>query len=472
MSDSRQQSSHRRATWPLGCPQIYLLGTLLLAACAPAPTATPPPTASAIAAPLPTTTRTLSPTPSSSPTPTSTSTPQPTATPDAHRQLIDFLSSSAALKTLSEYATAEGLNMSDVQTRLQDPKADLTLKDFKGNLFEVLADLQTEIPIFIKENGEWNKLSINKTFETIGKEAQVRGEPGGGPQIPVLSNFGGINVTTTLEGTVSYIDTYGWRVPDAFADMTQHPVLGQIAWGYQPIIPESILNLPPEKLGAFAISQIHEVLNHFFQKYPDKRYDFIIAGESTEPTLYHNKLGDPNKYLIDQYAAADNDITAAGRKRAKNVGNDGDRLAYSDFISGVDDPNLGNIINIAKTLKAKNLLDVLYLQLRYVGSPNIDPTHPPSREQLKALPEKIFNESGVPVIFSEVGIQGKGDPKTIFENTVGGCVDSPVCLGVQFYAVGKAEDGQNQYPIFDTVNGQDLPNSLYFDIMKLILNLS
>jgi len=240
-----------------------------------------------------------------------------------------------------------------------------------------------------------------------------------------------------------------------------------------PILTQEVINMTPDKLQAFAISQIDEILNHFFSLYPDKRYDLIIAGESTHPTLYHKKLGDPNLYLINQYQEANNDILAAGRTKATDGKTNGDRLAYSDFISGVNDPNLENIISIAKTLKDKSLLDVLYLQLRYVGPPNLDPANPPSREELAALSEKIYEGSGgVYVIFSEVGIEGKGNSETIYGNTVGACMDTQSCIGVQFYAVGQAEDGQNQFPIFNTVNGEDVPNSLYYYIMKLILNPS
>ena len=87
--------------------------------------------------------------------------------------------------------------------------------------------------------------------------------------------------------------------------------------------------MTPDKLQAFATSQIDEILNHFFSLYPDKRYDLIIAGESTHPTLYHKKLGDPNLYRINQYQEAINDILAAGRTRATDGKTNGDRLANS-----------------------------------------------------------------------------------------------------------------------------------------------
>jgi hypothetical protein len=461
---------------------VFLLVNLMLSACAPvsAPTIAPAPSAT----PLPTATATPTLTPTSTPQPTST--PEPTAEPTAtetpiptalptYDEKVVGIAGVARIESKREWQAIADSAISQYEKtlNLQPGSVKLDVKGYKDkddNQY-ALALTQDGKPLMIWEKGEWRKLTIDKAFEKKGKEVQVRGEPGGGPQISALTDFGGISVTTTLEGTMSYIERNGWKVPDAFVGMTNHAVLGQIAWGYRPILPQSVLDLPPQKLQEFAISQIHDVLGHFFQKYPNKRYDLIIAGESTYPTLYHDKLGDPNNYLIEQYTAANNDITAAGRKRATNGDNNGDKLGYSDFISGVDDPNLENIIRITKTLKAKGLLDVLYLQLRYVGSPNLDPERPPSRQQLAALSEKIFKESGgVYVVFSEVGIQGKGDPKTIFGNTVGGCADSPACLGVQFYAVGQAEDGQNQYPIFDTVNGKDVPNHLYYEVMKAILN--
>ncbi len=76
------------------------------------------------------------------PTEAATATVTSTATPDTHKQIVDFLNSPDSLQPIQQYAVAEGFNMNDVQTRLQDPKALQTLKDSQGKPFDVLMDTQ------------------------------------------------------------------------------------------------------------------------------------------------------------------------------------------------------------------------------------------------------------------------------------------------------------------------------------------
>lgn len=93
----------------------------------------------------------------------------PTATPDAGKQIKDYLTANAdALNAISQYASAEGFTMSDVQTRLLDPKAETTLKDYQGNTFKVLVDSQTKTPLFIKENGLWQAITFKYMSHLTG----------------------------------------------------------------------------------------------------------------------------------------------------------------------------------------------------------------------------------------------------------------------------------------------------------------
>ncbi|MCC6956713.1 MAG: hypothetical protein IT316_07960 [Anaerolineales bacterium] len=128
------------------------------------------------------------------------------------------------------------------------------------------------------------------------------------------------------------------------------------------------------------------------------------------------------------------------------------------------DPRLVKIKNILKLLKSKNLIDVFYLQLRYVGYPNLNPANPPSREDLKKLADRIYAETGVPVMFIEVGIKGNGDIQKIFSNTTGACMDSPVCLGIQINSVFGA--GQEEpISIFSYGGNNPPPNSGYYGML-------
>ena len=248
-----------KISW-LHLPVLLSCSVLLLSACAPAPTATPLPTASATV----TATRTLSPTPSPSPTATSTSTPQPTATPDAQKQLVDFLNSSAAPQTLSQYSTAEGLNISDAQSRLQDPKADVTLKDSKGSPFEVLVDTQTQTPLFIKENGAWREV----TWKDEGEKANL---PIGtildfgdnGSKLPSYKVLGGEQFNfITLSGSVyeKWWKNGGMDYWTIFAHANNLPVSINPVFFHDDIY--NIENPTPDNVRGFMKNRLRKILNY------------------------------------------------------------------------------------------------------------------------------------------------------------------------------------------------------------------
>lgn len=337
--------------------------------------------------------------------------------------------------------------------------------------------LEGDYPLMIKlEEGKWEELTAKKGFALKGKEIQVRAEPGDGKQIPALKNFGYLQLTTTTDGWLDPAipnEKMDFEIPDFFAGISNDRVsLAQLAWGYRGMLKPWVLGLGKEEQKARILSNIDVIMTHFYTKFESKNFDITVAAEATSPNLYPMLFqgSDSNKpdysYLVEQYQQAQDVMTRFERVRGITA----DRLAYSDFINGVNDPKLEKIYKILELLKNNNLIDVFYLQLRYVGAPCLDPLNPPSRESLTKLADSIYAKTGVPVMFIEVGMKDSGDPEKIFGGTVGACMDSPACIGVQIDSVGGGTNDESPVSVFtyDKV-GNPIPNEGYYAMLKAIL---
>ncbi len=412
------------------------------------------------------------------PTPSSTSVP-PTSTPTAPIETLSITKKSvrqfaSAMQTAGINVTAEqilqqGLEIQTV-TGADSKQYEIATTHLDPNPSQEGEILEGDYPLMIKTEKGWEEISLANTLSIFGKETQVRAEPGNSQQLNALSEFSSLWVTTTSDGFLfpqSEGGTIDYKIPEYFVTVAKDRVVGgQLAWGYEPLLPQWLKNLSTDQLKMVALSHIAETMNHFYNFAPTKKYDWIIAAEAASPTLYTKKLGNNGtdiSYIIEQYEHANAVMTAQKRVRGVN----GDRLAYSDFINGITDNRLNKIIPLIKELKDRNLLDVFHLQLRYVGGVNLNPMNPPTQEDLTNLSNRIFAETGVPVIFTEIGIEGEGDSTAIFSNTINACKESVACLGVQLDRIGA--DNPNEHELFDYNNGQAERNSTYFEVLKNIL---
>lgn len=152
---------------------------LLLVACAPAPTVVQIPTplripTATILITAPSTMATRVPTEIATqtvqvaPTATETIVPTATATLSAREQLQRYLNTDEARNLISRYANAKGIKPDEVTTRLQLDAAILRVTDSDGKSFEVCIDPQTEIPLFIQQNGIWQGTTQKSLFENVG----------------------------------------------------------------------------------------------------------------------------------------------------------------------------------------------------------------------------------------------------------------------------------------------------------------
>lgn len=434
----------------------------LLTGCALAPTSVP----NATSTPLPIST--------SAPLPTATHTPETEPTPTTKLE-IPLELQPATIVAATEFAnamTTAGTPITPEQV-LQQGLVITEIPGVDGKKYEIAAT-QDGYPLMIKsESGEWSKIPLTNAFSLRGKELQVRAELGDGKQISALDSFGSLQLTTTTDGWLDPAEHGGkmdFKIPDYFAGISNGRVgLAQLAWGYTEMLKPWVLKLSKDEQNTRVLSNIDLILSHFFTDFKSKKFDITVAAEATSPNLYPKLFqgSDPSNpdysYLVDQYQQAQDILNRFNRTR----GVDADRLVYSDFINGINDPKLENIYSILKLLKSNNLIDVFNLQLRYVGGQNLDPSNPPSKENLAKLADAIFAETGVPVMFIEVGMNENGNASVIFENTVGACMDSSACIGVQIDSVGGGTNSESPISIYTyDKSGKPIPNIGYFAVLK------
>jgi GH35 family endo-1,4-beta-xylanase len=259
--------------------------------------------------------------------------------------------------------------------------------------------------------------------------------------------------------------------------MTQGRVVaGHLMWGYEgppehQILPNYLINANNEQLLQYGLNHLEMVMRHLYTKFPNKKYDWTVVAEATRPTLFRRKLGlnldNPDRsFVIQAYRHAQNVMNKFGRQRNNNA----DRLAYSDFITGINDPHIPQIIDILKALKQEGLIDAFYLQIRY--GPNLNPNRPLTAEELSGLIDRISGETGVPVMITELDFKNANQTSvtTGFVEAAKACRDNPMCLGIQFDKVRP--DNPNENELFSFENGVDArPDADYYAVLSAMIGL-
>jgi len=370
-------------------------------------------------------------------------------------------------------------------------------KTFVLTTYTVKGDNDARYSIgFIAEQGErgewiWRNLDISKAFALYGKEISVRAEAGWGNSTlrsgveEGLRYFNDWVITNTGEKVTYHpenpevLNPHGLYYADLFINKSPSNgriIGGHLLWTYsgppdKPTLPSYLINATAENLVKYTHKHVELVMKYFYDKHPNKKYDWTVAAEITSGNLFRTKnvplnLEQPeNSYLIQAYRIADNIIKNYGRQR----GLSGDRLAYSDFITGLNDPHIPQIINILKALKHESLIDVFHLQIRY--GPNLNPNRPLTAEELSGLIDRISGETGVPVMITELGFENAAQPSVTqgFINATRACRENPMCLGIQFDKVLPEKPNENE--LFSFENGHARPDADYYAVLSAMIGL-
>jgi len=481
-----------------------LLIAVILASCAPAakvvPTETPvPPTET----PVP---------PTETPVPIPTLSPETVGglegIPDPHAtnpELFDLTKQGATIPQFVNAMRMVGIEVMGEQIvqgiNFQE------LKDKDGRPFVIAAynlnpdpnktgePLEGPIPLLIAEQGKngewaWRKIDITDGFRHYAKEVQITTESGwGNSQLRAAVEdgwkyFRDTWVITNLGEETTYHPTDPNKLNEEkllFADrfISRAPaegriVAGHLIWTYpgpnpnKPILPSYIIDASPEQLVGYTTQHARQVVEYLCQKYPTKEFDFVVAAELTSGNLFRKK-GVPlnldnleSSFVVNAYEEVNGILKKYNRVR----GPQGNRLAYSDFITSLKDPHIEGIEKILVTLKERGLIDVFYLQLRY--GPNLDPKRPPTEKQLSDFIEALTNKTGVPVILSEVGVSGSSpeDALYIYSSVVKACKKSKQCLGIMFDKV--VPENNQEIELFTSNKNRAIPNEIYYELLKVL----
>jgi hypothetical protein len=449
-------------------------------------------------------------TPTSTPTATPTATPTPIPTiqvgslsvPDprvTNPELFDLRNPDAPIPQFVKAMKGIGITVDPNQVASELAKNYQVRQSANGKTFvlttyTVKGDNDARYSMgFIAEQGErgewiWGNLDISKAFALYGKEISVRAEPGGGKQTEGLGYFPDWVITTTSEeATYNPTDPNSivreWQngrsylsIAESYVQRTPGRVIaGHLVWGYEgspehQILPDYLIRANNEQLLQYGLGHLEMVMRHFYTKFPNKRYDWTVVAEATRPTLFHRKIGlnldNPDRsFVIQAYRHAQNAMNQFGRQRNNNA----DRLAYSDFITSLNDPHISQIIDILKSLKKEGLIDVFYLQIRY--GPNLNPNRALMAEELSGLIDRISEETGVPVMITELGFENAAQNSVTqgFINAAKACRDNPMCLGIQFDKVLPENPNENE--MFSFENGHARPDADYYAVLSAMIGL-
>jgi len=481
---------------------VFLLINLMLFACAPASAPTPTPAPSATPLPTATTAPTSTAIPSATPTPIPSIQVGDLTVPDprvTNPELFDLRNPNAPIPQFVNAMQETGINIDpqivitelgkNYETR-QDPDGKtyiLTTYTVEGeNGFHYSMGLIAEKD----EKGEWRwkNLDILQAFNLYGKETSTTAEPGGGIT-EGLKYFNDWVITSVAEeATYNPTDPNSivkeWKNGRSYLGiarkcigMTQERVVaGHLMWGYEgspehQILPNYLINADNERLLQYGLNHLEMVMSYLYTQFPNKKYDWTVVAEATRPTLFRRKLGlnldNPDRsFVIQAYRHAQNVMNKFGRQRNNNA----DRLAYSDFITGINDPHIPQIIDILKALKQEGLIDAFHLQIRY--GPNLNPNRPLTAEELSGLIDKISGKTGVPVMITELGFKNANQTSvtTGFVEAAKACRDNLMCLGIQFDKVRP--DNPNENELFSFENGVDArPDIDYYAVISAMIGL-
>lgn len=204
-------------------------------------------------------------------------------------------------------------------------------------------------------------------------------------------------------------------------------------------------------------------MSYFYNRFPGKKWDWTVVAEATSGNLFRPlglRLDDPNNsWVILSFRRANEVINRLGRTR----GDEGDRLAYSDFITSLQDPHIPEIITILKTLQEEGLIDVFHLQIRY--GPNLNPNYPLTASQLSSLIDRIAEETGVPTQITELGFNNASQRAVTygFAESTEACLTTLNCKGIHF---DKVLPERNQNELFSFVNGNAAPDQDYYAVLQ------
>jgi GH35 family endo-1,4-beta-xylanase len=474
---------------------------LVLVACSPAPTATPPPTPTAAPTAtltsLPTATLRSTATPTAAPTATLTPTPKPTI-PLKEVSGVLYPDQKILQDAIAPYAAAFNLDAKTLEREISyravkdknDNLVIVALHHLDSDSTKQSETFKGDYPLLLATKSgagawQWHKMIVDTAFRLVGKETWVGAEPGDGKQEKgIRDHYKNWIVTTSTEGFVYPKEKggeYNFKLADAFVRQTPvKAMMGHLVWGFEPALPQWVIDLSPNELKQITPEHIKNVMGHFYTLFPEKQFTWTVVAEATNPTLFHNKLpysldNLQGSYIEEAFVTADKVLADYGRKNA--AGTRKDRLAYSDFIFSVNDQKLQKIVSILKFLRTRGLIDEFHLQLRFVGPPNFDPSYPPSTKDLTALTNYIYEQTDVPVVFTEVEIdtakmtaaeqEKQTDAIMIFANVTNSCTNTPHCLGITFPKT--VPDTPAEITLFDYQPDGATPNKYYYLVSKTLL---
>ncbi len=429
-----------------------------------------------------------SPTPLSTPTPSQTNTPSPTAVPsltshtstpnqtatqvpvtisNPHQQLIDFLNSSTVLQSLQQYASAEGFNITDIQTRIRDPRADLIIKDNQGNPFEVVVDPQTRTPIFIEQDGIWNATTPDLAIKAIKGKDFFAGASLGGSDIEIPESM---DVFIKGQFSANTIEGWHWKFFEPSEGIINkdyqswdswmiNRYSGQILTGHPLYFPENNPDWLKDKSNDELLTILESHIKNIVQSNMQINRWVVVnePNESHFPDTYYQKLGNDIYLKMFQWAHEANPNATL----ILNDYND-DHLANPNNDYG---SNTAKIQNILKVLKSD---PEVYKNVHVGMQMHFYTAWPPIESSMLSA----IAQYGVPIDITELTVtqsQNAIISQSDVYKVIGEVIrQSSDIKSVTFWGIGNTK--QNVGITIFTDNQPNMPNLAYYDFLIGLLN--
>ncbi|HET9911255.1 MAG TPA: endo-1,4-beta-xylanase [Anaerolineales bacterium] len=257
-------------------------------------------------------------------------------------------------------------------------------------------------------------------------------------------------------------NSYTFRIPDAhrgFASAHDLTVMGMhLVYGVD--LPEWLQNgnFSREELIDLLKNHIRKVMSH----YRGKIRAYTVVNEATEPSIFWNRRVGSEYVEIAFQTARETDPDAI--------------LIYNDYAHETASLyKAEQVFKVVESLKAKDLVDAVGMQMHILGGFDLDPRTPPTKEQLLEQMHR-YGSLGLKVFVTEldVGIAklpGSVEEKLakqaeIYSTVVEACLESDgICTDINIWGVNDVDTWTDEAALLFSDNQ---PKPAYFAVLDVL----
>lgn len=261
-------------------------------------------------------------------------------------------------------------------------------------------------------------------------------------------------------------NAYSFSIPDGFRRFAAGHALSVLGMHlvYGVDLPGWLKNgsFSRDRLVGLMQDHVRKVMGH----YQGQVRAYTVVNEATEPSLFWNRAIGPEYVQLACRAARESDPDAL--------------LVYNDYAHETASlPKAKQVYDLARSLKEKDLVDAVGMQMHIIGymndSFNPDPVLPPTKEQILEQMQR-YGDLGLKVFITELDVDtsrlpGSLDEKLarqaeIYRTVVEACLESGgICNDMNLWGVNDKETWMGEAALLFAYNQ---PKPAYYAVLDVL----